>query len=159
MFRQAVLIYLLVFWRRGGSSALWIPAFSVAESVDAASTSGECLANTTSLRKPPFDIIYVRTQLEDVKRGYLLKLRAGVPTPSSLHLPTAPLAAAVESGDFKHASDTLLEGKGGSGEWTRKYFMLDGGKLTFHASHSSTLVVQGSFKLPPTTQVIFVVNP
>ena len=102
---------------------------------------------------------HVRTQLEDVKRGYLLKLRAGVPTPSSLHLPTAPLAAAVESGDFKHASDTLLEGKGGSGEWTRKYFMLDGGKLTFHASHSSTLVVQGSFKLPPTTQVIFLVNP
>ncbi|CAN0043227.1 unnamed protein product, partial [Ascophyllum nodosum] len=71
-------------------------------------------------------IASVIRKLEDLKRGYLLKLRAGVPTPSPLHLPTAPLAAAVESGDFKHASEMLLEGKGGSGEWTRKYFMLDG---------------------------------
>lgn len=46
-----------------------------------------------------------------------------------------------------------MEGKDGAGEWTRKYFIIDGGSLTFHASHSSTLVVQGGFKLPPTTQV------
>lgn len=49
--------------------------------------------------------------------------------------------------------DTLLEGKGGAGEWTRKYFVIDDGTLTFHASHSSIVVVQGAFKLPPTTQV------
>ncbi len=49
--------------------------------------------------------------------------------------------------------DTLTEGKGGVGEWTRKYFIINGGKLTFHASHSSTLVVQGAFKLPHTCQV------
>ena len=26
--------------------------------------------------------------------------------------------------------------------------MINGGRFTFHASHSSTLVVQGGFKLP-----------
>ncbi|CAN0206816.1 unnamed protein product, partial [Ectocarpus sp. 6 AP-2014] len=49
--------------------------------------------------------------------------------------------------------DTLLEGKDGAGEWCRKYFIVDGGHLTFHASHSSTLIVQGEFALPHTSQV------
>lgn len=91
-----------------------------------------------------------------------MKLRAGVPTPSPLPLPQAPLLAAVTSGDFRETlfqTEELSEGKEGAGEWTRKYFMIRHGKLTFHASHSSVLVTQGAFSLPPTTQVRASVGP
>ncbi|CAM9324323.1 unnamed protein product, partial [Ectocarpus sp. 13 AM-2016] len=97
-------------------------------------------------------------KLKGTTRGYLMKLRAGTPTPASAPMHQAPLGAAVTSGDFKHVPqhhvpDTLLEGKDGAGEWCRKYFIVDGGSLTFHASHSSTLIVQGEFALPHTSRV------
>ncbi|CBJ33808.1 hypothetical protein Esi_0621_0001 [Ectocarpus siliculosus] len=41
-------------------------------------------------------------KLKGSTRGYLMKLRAGTPTPASAPMHQAPLGAAVTSGDFNH---------------------------------------------------------